>query len=71
VEAGRTTVIKERMEPIELAKPPFGRPKIEKASKYDAVYVNGAYYGHADEFNGLNQGQLLVPRGIHGPGGQA
>lgn len=61
VEAGRTTVIKERMEAIELAKPPFGRLKIEKAGKYDAVYVNGAYYGHADEFNGLNQGQLLVP----------
>lgn len=61
VEAGRTTVIKERLESIELAKPPFGRLKVEKASKYDAVYVNGAYYGHADEFNGMNQGQLLVP----------
>lgn len=61
VEAGRTTVIKERLEPIELAKPPFGRLKVEKAGKYDAVYINGVYYGHADEFNGLNQGQLLVP----------
>ncbi len=61
VEAGRTVVIKERLDPITLAKPPFGRLKVEKAGKYDAVYINGAYYGHADEFNGLNQGQLLVP----------
>ena len=61
VEAGRTTKIKEQLKPIQLAKPPFGHLKIERAGKYDAVYINGAYYGHADEFNGLNQGQNLVP----------
>lgn len=61
VEAGRTTKIKETLKPIELAKPPFGHLKIEQAGKYDAVFINGAYYGHADEFNGLNQGQNLVP----------
>ena len=61
VEAGRTTKITERPDAIELAKPPFGHLKIEEAGKYDAVYINGAFYGHADEFNGLNQGQQLVP----------
>ena len=35
--------------------------KVEGFEKYAAVYVNDAYMGHEDEFNGPNQGLLLNP----------
>jgi len=61
VEAGRTTTVSQALQPLEPAKPPFGRLKVSGFEKYSAVYVNGAYMGHADEFNGPNQGLLLNP----------
>jgi hypothetical protein len=46
---------------LTLPKPPFGRLKVAGFEKYASVFVNGAYMGHADEFNGPNQGLLLNP----------
>ena len=61
IEAGRTTTISQALQPRELSKPPFGRLKVVGFEKYASVFVNEAYMGHADEFNGPNQGLMLNP----------
>lgn len=61
IRAGETTVLAERLRAIPLAKPPFGRVRVVGFAKYDAVYVNGRLYGHADEFSNFAQGLLLNP----------
>jgi hypothetical protein len=61
IEAGRTATVSQSLQPRALATPPFGRMKVEGFEKYAAVYVNEAYMGHEDEFNGPNQGLLLNP----------
>jgi len=61
IESGKTTTVSQSLQPLALAKPPFGRLKVAGFEKYASVYVNGAYMGHADEFNGPNQGLLLNP----------
>lgn len=60
IKAGEKTVIRETLTPLPLASPPFGLLKVKNA-KRQAVYLNGAYYGQADEFNGPGQGLLLNP----------
>ena len=61
IEEGRTTTISQALQPRELAKPPFGRLKVVGFEKYASVFVNEAYMGHTDEFNGPNQGLMLNP----------
>lgn len=61
IQAGQTTVLSESMKPVPLAKPPFGRLRTISADKFAAVYVNGKYMGHADEFSNPGQGLLLNP----------
>lgn len=61
ITAGKTTVLRETLKPLALAKPPFGRLRIISADKFAAVYVNGKYMGHADEFSNFAQGLLLNP----------
>lgn len=60
IEAGKTVTLRQSLEPISLARPPFGVLKTKNAGR-SAVYINGKYYGHADEFNGPGQGLLLNP----------
>ncbi len=59
--AGKTTVIKETLKELPLAKPPFGRLRVETPDKYSAVFVEGKFMGHAGEFNNSVQGLLLNP----------
>jgi hypothetical protein len=61
IEAGKTTTVSQSLQPRTLARPPFGRLKVLGFEKYASVFVNGAYMGHADEFNGPGQGLLLNP----------
>jgi hypothetical protein len=61
VQSGKTTVVSHSLQSIPLIKPPYGAMKTTGGSKYDAVYVNGKYMGHLDEFNGPNQKLLLNP----------
>lgn len=61
IEAGRTATVSYSMQPRPLATPPFGKLKAAGFEKYAAIYVNDAYMGHTDEFNGPNQGLLLNP----------
>lgn len=61
VEAGKTTTASHSLKPLELAKPPFGMLRIKGAEKFTPVFLNGAYYGHAGEFNNSVQGLKLNP----------
>ena len=61
INAGVTTEISPRLEALELAEPPFGTLRIKSPDKFAAVYVNGRFMGHADEFNNFTQGLLLNP----------
>jgi len=63
IEAGKTTTLSQTMQPVPLAKPPFGRLRIKTndTDKFAAVYVNGKFMGHVDEFSNFAQGLLLNP----------
>ncbi len=61
IQPGRVFSLSETMRPVELAKPPFGRLRTLSPDKFAAVYVNGKFMGHADEFSNAAQGLLLNP----------
>lgn len=61
VTAGKKTTIATSMQPRPLTVPPYGVLRIVGYEKFAPVYVNGAYVGHADEFNARRQGLLLNP----------
>ena len=61
IEAGKTTTVSQSLQSLPVPKPPFGQLKIIGYEKYAAVYVNGTFVGHADEFNGPRQALLLNP----------
>ena len=61
VEPGKTTKIREQLKPVALAKPPFGTLRVIHPDKFAAVYLNGKYFGHVDEFSNFAQGMLLNP----------
>ena len=60
--AGKTTVVSQTMKPLPPAKGPFGRVRTIATDKFDAVYVNNHFMGHAGEFNNSVQG-LMLPVG--------
>ncbi|HUI57175.1 MAG TPA: PEGA domain-containing protein [Bryobacteraceae bacterium] len=62
LEAGKTTHLVQTLKPLPAPKPPFGMIRTEGFDKFDAVYVNGKFYGHAGEFNNSLQG-LKLPVG--------
>jgi len=57
----KTLKVKQQLEPVSPAQPPFGLLRIKTNIKYGPVYLNDAYYGHTDEFNAKGQGLLLNP----------
>jgi hypothetical protein len=61
VVAGKTVTVRESMKALPPPKPPFGRLRTLSSDKFAAVYVNGKYMGHADEFSNPLQGLLLNP----------
>jgi len=61
IEPGKTAKIGQAMKALPLAKPPFGTLRTVAAEKFAAVYVNGRYMGHADEFSNSMQGLKLNP----------
>ena len=61
IEAGKTATVSQSLQARPLAKPPFGTLKVSGFEKYAAVYVNEAYMGHADEFDGFRERLLLNP----------
>ncbi|HEV2201813.1 MAG TPA: PEGA domain-containing protein [Bryobacteraceae bacterium] len=61
ITAGKKTVLNQTMKALPPAKPPFGRLRTENPDHFAAVYVNGHYMGHVDEFSNFAQGLLLNP----------
>jgi hypothetical protein len=61
ITAGKKTVLNQTMKALPPAKPPFGRLRTENSDHFAAVYVNGHYMGHVDEFSNFAQGLLLNP----------
>lgn len=71
VTAGKTAKIKYKLKKLEPPKGPFGRLRLGggepesfisvTAGDVGAVYLNGKFWGHVDEFNNLGSGMLLPP----------
>jgi hypothetical protein len=61
IEVGKTATVSQSLQELALARPPFGTLKVKGFEKYAALYVNEAYMGHEDEFNGPSQGLLMTP----------
>ena len=59
--AGKTVTVRQELKALPEPKGPFGRLQTQGPEKYAAVYVNGAYMGHVDEFDNFAQGLLLPP----------
>lgn len=53
--------VRQTLKPLPPPEPPFGRVRVISSDKFAAVYVNGKYMGHADEFSNAFQGLLLKP----------
>jgi hypothetical protein len=61
IQAGKTTKLVQTLKDLPAARPPFGRLRTIAGDKFAAVYVNGRYMGHVDEFSNSSQGLLLNP----------
>jgi PEGA domain len=61
IEAGKTTKLRQKLTALPEPKPPFGRLRTVADDKFAAVYVNGQFMGHVDEFSNSSQGLLLNP----------
>jgi hypothetical protein len=61
IQPGKTAKLDQTMKALPKPKPPFGRLRTISSDKFAAVYVNGKFMGHADEFSNAEQGLLLNP----------
>ncbi len=61
IQAGKTTKLTQSLKALPPAKPPFGVLRVQSPDKFAAVYVNGKFMGHADEFSNSSQGLKLNP----------
>ena len=60
--AGKTTTLKHSLHDALTPHPPYGTLRIEAATgMYSAVYLNGKFMGHVDEFNNSSQGLMITP----------
>jgi hypothetical protein len=61
VPAGKKIKVRQQLKALPVPAGPFGKIRTENADRYAAVYLNGKYYGHVDEFSNASQGILLPP----------
>jgi hypothetical protein len=61
VPAGKKIKVRQQLKALPIPSGPFGKIRTENADRYAAVYLNGKYYGHVDEFSNPTQGILLPP----------
>ena len=61
VKAGAKTVHTETMKALPVPQPPFGTLRTIHPDRFAAVYINGKFMGHVDEFSNFAQGMLLNP----------
>jgi len=61
IHAGETISLSEHLRELPEPIGPFGTIRIQKFDKYAAVFLNGKFYGHADEVSNFAQGLLIKP----------
>jgi hypothetical protein len=61
ITAGKTTTLNQSLKALPTPKPPFGYLRTQNADKFAAVYINGKYMGHVDEFSNPGQKLALPP----------
>lgn len=61
IEAGKKTVLKETLKALPVPQPPFGILRVKHPDHFAAVYINGRFMGHVDEFDNFAQGLQLNP----------
>jgi len=61
VKAGAKTVHAATMKALPIPQPPFGTLRTIHPDRFAAVYINGKFMGHVDEFSNFAQGMLLNP----------
>ena len=62
VSKGKTTTLSQDLKPVPLTNPPHGMLRtVQGTDKFAAVFVNGRYVGHVDEFSNFAQKLLLNP----------
>jgi len=61
ITAGKKLLLTEKMTLATPAQPPFGLLRVTGPDKFAAVFINGKYYGHVDEFSNFAQGMKLNP----------
>ena len=61
IRSGKKTTISAKLEALPAPAPPFGKLRIEGTDKFAAVYLNGKFMGHMDEFNSHWQRLLITP----------
>jgi hypothetical protein len=61
VPAGKKIKVRQQLKALPIPSGPFGKIRTENADRFAAVYLNGKYYGHVDEFSNPTQGILLPP----------
>lgn len=62
IDAGKTLTVTATLTAKPVPTGPFGTIKIKNPDHFAAVYLNGTFVGHVDEFDNFAQG-LLVPAG--------
>jgi hypothetical protein len=62
ITAGKTTVVTQDLTPAPVMQPPYGMLRTEGGpDKFAAVFVDGMFVGHVDEFSNTGQKLLLNP----------
>jgi len=61
IEAGKTLKVERTLTSLPAPQPPFAILKIKSDSKFDGVWLNGKFVGHADEFDNPFQKLSLPP----------
>jgi hypothetical protein len=61
IRGGETVTLSQKLKELPKPQGPFGRLRIVSFDKYAAVFLNGKFYGHADEISNFAQGLLIAP----------
>lgn len=61
IRENKVMTVEKNLKRLPEPQPPFGTLRIICPDKFAPVYINGKFYGHADEFSNASQGLLLNP----------
>ena len=61
ITAGQTTVLRQTMKALPRPQPPYGRLFTKGGDHFSAVFLNGKFMGHVDEFDNCCEALLVNP----------